>query len=103
MGIIYNNKLLFMKEAANKSGKRKKKSRDKSLFRMGRYRREIIVSRLEPGSSPQCIVKKEQAAFRHTCFQSSGNRASEVSLNGKHKLKQVASPIQGQGWRHEGR
>lgn len=64
MGIIHNNKLLFMKEAANKSGKRKKKkSRDKSLFRMGRYRREIIVSRLEPGSSPHCTVKKEQTAF----------------------------------------
>lgn len=63
MGIIHNDKILFTKEAANKCGKRKKKSKDKSLFRMGRYRREIIVSRLEPGSSPHSTVKKEQTAF----------------------------------------
>lgn len=84
-----------MKEAANKSGKRKKQSRDKSFFRMGRYRREIIVSRLEPGSSPHCIEQKEQTALSTLVSSQSGNSVSEVSLNGKHKLKQVASPVQG--------
>lgn len=35
---------------------------------MGRYKREIIVSRLEPGSSPPHRVKKEQTAFSTLVF-----------------------------------
>ena len=59
----------------------------------------------QTGARQQSTLYSEERAdsFRHTCFQSSGNQASEVSLNGKHELKQVASPIQGQGWRQERR